>query len=72
MYGVMNDHPLDNQQTLVTTKLPDSKVPIFFYIVEFLLIAAGVAAIAIAILFSDSKEITVGVAAMLVILSTTR
>ncbi len=64
----MNEQPLDNQQTSVLTKLPDPKIPTSFYIVEFLLIAAGVAAIAIAILFDDRQEIVVGVAAALVIL----
>lgn len=64
----MNEQPLDNQPTSVLTKLSDPKIPTSFYIVEFLLIAAGVLAIAIAILFDDRKEIVVGVAAVLIIL----
>lgn len=64
----MNNYPTDNQQPSILTQIPDSKVPTSFYIVDFLLIAVGVAAIAIAILLNDQKEVVVGVIAVLVIL----
>ncbi|MEB3358412.1 MAG: DUF4231 domain-containing protein [Synechococcales bacterium] len=64
----MISQSMDSQTVLASSNSSGSQPPTFFYVVEFLLIAAGVAAVAIATLFSDRKEVMVGVAASLTIL----